>query len=221
MQTLTPAPLGTESVLQFEAAFQLPEAPPVQMAAPEALQAVELVSVKLAITLVAAFIVTAQLPVPEQAPDQPANVEPALGVAVSVTTVPASNLAEQVGWQVIAAGLLETEPRPGPASATARTLPLVTTVEELEELLAVLGSGVVEVTLAVLTSVPAWVRLTTIVMFALWPLVIVPRVQVTVVVPVHEPSDVAEETKATPTGNASVMATLAALIGPLLVTVIE
>jgi hypothetical protein len=34
------------------------------------------------------FIVTAQLPVPEQAPDHPVNVEPVFGVAVSVTLVP-------------------------------------------------------------------------------------------------------------------------------------
>jgi hypothetical protein len=34
------------------------------------------------------FIDTVQLAVPEQAPDHPANVEPALGVAVNVTTVP-------------------------------------------------------------------------------------------------------------------------------------
>jgi len=36
----------------------------------------------------ACFIVTRQLPVPEQAPDQPLNVEFAAGEAVSVTLVP-------------------------------------------------------------------------------------------------------------------------------------
>ena len=40
-------------------------------------------------TDVAAFMVTAQVPVPEQPPPlQPANVEPPAGAAVSVTTVP-------------------------------------------------------------------------------------------------------------------------------------
>jgi hypothetical protein len=44
---------------------------------------------KVAVTDWFEFIVTVQLPVPEQAPDHPANVEPEFGVAVSVTTVPA------------------------------------------------------------------------------------------------------------------------------------
>src|SRR5277367_5813126 len=118
MQTLTPEPLGMVPVLQFEPRFQLPDAPPVQIAAPAALQAVEPVKVKVATTLCAALMVTTQVPVPEHAPDQPANVEPVLGVAVRVTTVPARNLAEQLGWQVIPAGALETEPRPKPSSAT-------------------------------------------------------------------------------------------------------
>ena len=36
------------------------------------------------------FIVTVQLPVPEQAPDQPEKVEPEEGVAIKVTGVPES-----------------------------------------------------------------------------------------------------------------------------------
>jgi len=44
---------------------------------------------KVAVTVVAAVSVTVQVPVPEQPPPlQPSNVEPALGVAVSVTPVP-------------------------------------------------------------------------------------------------------------------------------------
>jgi hypothetical protein len=44
---------------------------------------------KLAVTLVAALIVTMQLPVPEQPPpDQPVNVEPVAGEAVRVTCAP-------------------------------------------------------------------------------------------------------------------------------------
>ena len=46
------------------------------------------VRVNAAVTAWFEFIDTVQLAVPEQAPDHPANVEPALGVAVNVTTVP-------------------------------------------------------------------------------------------------------------------------------------
>ena len=45
---------------------------------------------KVAVTLLAASIVTLQAPVPEQAPDQPPNCEPEAGVAVRDTTVPAA-----------------------------------------------------------------------------------------------------------------------------------
>src|ERR1035441_9884051 len=44
--------------------------------------------VNVAVTDFAALIVTSQLPAPVHAPDQPANVEPAAAVAVSVTSVP-------------------------------------------------------------------------------------------------------------------------------------
>ena len=58
---------------------------------------------------------------PEQPPpDQPPNVEPAAGLAVSVTIVPSSNDAEQVEPQSIPAGLLVTVPLPPPARATVR-----------------------------------------------------------------------------------------------------
>src|SRR5207249_7013192 len=50
---------------------------------------------KVAVTVVAAFSVTAQVPVPEHPPPlHPVNVEPAAGAAVSVTTVPFANDAE-------------------------------------------------------------------------------------------------------------------------------
>ena len=43
-----------------------------------------------AVTVFAASIVTWQVPVPEHAPHQPTNARFELGVAVSVTTVPAA-----------------------------------------------------------------------------------------------------------------------------------
>ncbi len=49
----------------------------------------------MAVTEVAALTVTVQVPVPEQAPLQPAKVEPAAGVAVRVTAVPGSTAASR------------------------------------------------------------------------------------------------------------------------------
>ncbi len=56
------------------------------------------------------------MPVPVQPPPlQPVKVEPAAGVAVSVTTVPVGNAVEQVAPQVMPAGALVTVPLPVPA----------------------------------------------------------------------------------------------------------
>jgi hypothetical protein len=73
----------------------------------------------LAVTDVAALIVTVQLPVPEQPPPlQPVKVDPAAGVAVSVTAAPLVNDAEQVVPHEMPAGLLVTVPVPVPARET-------------------------------------------------------------------------------------------------------
>ena len=47
-----------------------------------------------------------------------------------------------------------------------------------------------------------------------------PKLQVTVVVPVHEPCDVLAEPKVTPAGNVSVIVVFVAGEGPLFVTTI-
>ena len=75
--------------------------------------------VNVAVTVVSAVRVTTQVPVPEQPPPlQPVKVEPAAGVAVSVTVVPLAKVEEQVAPQVMPAGELETEPVPVPALLT-------------------------------------------------------------------------------------------------------
>lgn len=73
-----------------------------------------------AVTFLACDMVTAHVPVPEHAPDQPANVEPAAGVAVRVTTVPHVNDAEHVAPQLMPEGDDVTVPEPLPDFATFR-----------------------------------------------------------------------------------------------------
>jgi hypothetical protein len=76
------------------------------------------VGVKVAVTAAAALIVTVHGPVPVQAPLHPVKAEPALGVAVRVTTVPLTKSALHVAPQLIPAGLLVTDPMPDPAGVS-------------------------------------------------------------------------------------------------------
>ncbi len=62
-----------------------------------------------------------QAPVPLQAPPQPANVDPPVAVAASVTELPLRKLAEQVLPQVMPLGLLVTVPLPPPIFTTVKT----------------------------------------------------------------------------------------------------
>jgi len=82
-----------------------------------------------AVTEVAAFIVTAQVPVPVQPPPlQPVKVEPAAGAAVKVTTVPIVKEFEHVAPHEIPVGLLVTVPLPAPALDTVSVEPVDTPV---------------------------------------------------------------------------------------------
>jgi len=71
-----------------------------------------------AVTSVFAVMVTVQWTAPEQAPLHPVKDERAMGVAVSVTTVPPVKLAAQVAPQSTPAGRLVTMPLPLPALYT-------------------------------------------------------------------------------------------------------
>jgi len=74
---------------------------------------------KVAVTEAAAFMVTTQVPEPVQPPPlQPAKVDPADGVALSVTTVPDVNEVEHVVPQLMPEGELVTVPLPAPALLT-------------------------------------------------------------------------------------------------------
>ena len=76
----------------------------------------ELTNAKVAVTDCADDIVKVHVLVPEQAPLQPVKVDPALGVAVSVTEVPEVNaLLVQLAEQLKPEGDDETLPDPVPA----------------------------------------------------------------------------------------------------------
>ena len=73
---------------------------------------------KVAVTVVAAVTVTAQVPVPVQPPPlQPVKVEPTVGDAVNVTAVPWPNVAEQVAPQLTPLGDEVDLPRRGGLTA--------------------------------------------------------------------------------------------------------
>jgi hypothetical protein len=79
-------------------------------------------ALKVAVTDAAELIFRVQLPVPEQAPLQPANTEPSLlGVADKLTLVPSVKLEVQELLQSIPDGLLCTLPLPEPAIETVNS----------------------------------------------------------------------------------------------------
>jgi hypothetical protein len=81
------------------------------------------VTLKVAVTALAALMVTEQVPVPVQAPLHPAKVEPVPAAAVRVTAVPLLKFALQEVGQVMPLGVLVTLPVPVPASVTVRANP--------------------------------------------------------------------------------------------------
>ena len=97
-----------------------------------------LLELNVAVAAFAAVMVTPQVPVPLQAPLQPAKVEPVDAAAVSVTTVPLVKLALQALGQLIPLGLLLTVPDPVPANVTesAKAGAVTVTVTEVEDVIA-------------------------------------------------------------------------------------
>jgi len=73
-----------------------------------------------AVTLLVCVSVTAQTPVPLHAPLQPANLEPAEGVAVNVTAAPLLKAALHVDPQLMPEGVKVTAPEPRPRFFTVR-----------------------------------------------------------------------------------------------------
>src|SRR5512139_3914011 len=73
---------------------------------------------KVAVTTLAASIVSVHGPVPVHAPLQRVSMAPVLAVAVKVTTVPTANVSLQPAPQSMPAGLLVTLPLPLPIVAT-------------------------------------------------------------------------------------------------------
>src|SRR5437016_4980141 len=117
-------------------------------------------SVNVAVTVVAALRVTVQAPGPEQPPPlQPLKVEPAAGAAVSVTAVPLAKLAAQVAPQVMPAGLLVTVPAPVPALETVSVkvcrVKVAVTMGPLVTLAAQVGPQVMPAGLLVTVPSPA------------------------------------------------------------------
>jgi hypothetical protein len=71
-------------------------------------------------------MVTAQIPLPAQAPLQPVKVESLAGLAVRVTTVLAAYTSLQSAPQPMPLGLLVTVPEPAPLRLPASGLPATT-----------------------------------------------------------------------------------------------
>ena len=76
-------------------------------------------ALNVAVTVVSAVSVTVQVPVPLQPPpDQPANAEPAVALADSVTVEPWVAVVEHVAPQLMPAGDDDTVPEPVPDFVT-------------------------------------------------------------------------------------------------------
>jgi len=197
---------------------------PVPVPASVTVRAAVVDALNVAVTASAALIVTTHEAVPVHAPLQPANAEPVEAVGVSVTCVPAAKFAAQVVGQLIPVGALVTVPAPDPASVTvsAKLVAAPIVAVTLAELFCMLGSGKSDTTVAELAKLPVAFAftVTTITRVALPAFATVPRLHVSVVVPVQaEPCDGVADTSVAFVGKVSVMVVFVASSGPAFATV--
>src|SRR5262249_34276086 len=114
---------------------------------------------KVAVTEVAAFIVTVQEPLPVQPPPlQPLKVEPVAAAAVRVTIVPFAYDAEHVVPQLMPVGELVTVPLPAPAFETVKGEPVDAPVPVTS--LGTVSPAAVKLTLVLATAVLVGVKRT-------------------------------------------------------------
>ena len=78
------------------------------------------IRLNVAVTATSVFPVTVHGPVPEHPPLQPTNLEPAAGIALSVTIVPAANVALQLHQHARGPEALDMTPEPGPTLLIVR-----------------------------------------------------------------------------------------------------
>jgi hypothetical protein len=186
-------------------------------------------------TVIVAFAPFAKLPrlhvktPPEGTPQVPwlglAESNVTLAGNVSVTVTPVAELGPLLVTVIVYVTCSPTETGSGVSvlviARSAEETEGLTVVDEVALLLPGTGSLVVLDTLAVLLNVPAAVGVTTIVTVALAPLATLPRLQVTVLVPLQPPWLGVADTNVVAAGNVSVTVTAEAEVGPPLVTVME
>jgi hypothetical protein len=117
-------PVGVPPEVAVTVAVRVTLAPTATWAADNA-RVVVVVALKVAVAALAAVILTAHVPTPEQTPLHPPKVKPAAGVAVRLTKAPLLKFALQVLGQVIPAGALVTAPVPTRLTVNGKVVGMV------------------------------------------------------------------------------------------------
>ena len=93
---VTDVPVSNDAVVDVPEESEIPEGLDETLPEPVRLTVRSQIFTNVAVTPRSLFMVTEQVPVPEQSPDQPENRQPDAAVAVNVTDVPVSNDAVSV-----------------------------------------------------------------------------------------------------------------------------